>query len=332
MNKSGGLGSLIRNFLFSIVNKEFLIFLFFLALSAIFWLQMTLNETYEKEYRIAVRLTGVPKNVVLTSDEYDTVKVTLKDKGLQLLYFNYAQNLPKISVNFSTYAQADGHGAVPAADIQKLVYQQLPASTKITSVKPERMEFFYNYGLHKKVPVRWMGNVVPESPCFISHVVYQPDSVDVYATRQRLDSITEVHTEPLNCTNFRDTLHIVSRTERIRGAKIVPNKVAVSFITDILTEEQITDIPIRGIHLPKGKVLRTFPSKADVSFVAGVNLFRKLSKNDFSIVVDYNEIAMNPSDKCPIHLKVFPSGISHAKLSVQMVDYLIEEETEDAEP
>ena len=38
---------IVRNFLFSRANREFLIFLFFLALSGIFWLLTTLNETVE---------------------------------------------------------------------------------------------------------------------------------------------------------------------------------------------------------------------------------------------------------------------------------------------
>ena len=56
------ISSLIRNFLFSIVNKEFLIFLFFLLLSGSFWLSMTLDETYEKEISVPIRLVNVPKN------------------------------------------------------------------------------------------------------------------------------------------------------------------------------------------------------------------------------------------------------------------------------
>jgi hypothetical protein len=35
---------IISNFLFSRANREFLIFMFFLALSGIFWLLMTLNQ------------------------------------------------------------------------------------------------------------------------------------------------------------------------------------------------------------------------------------------------------------------------------------------------
>ena len=66
----------VRNFLFSGLNKEFLIFLFFLALSGIFWLMMTLNETTEREFNIPVQLTGVPRNAVITGELADTVHIT----------------------------------------------------------------------------------------------------------------------------------------------------------------------------------------------------------------------------------------------------------------
>ena len=67
----------VRNFLFSGLNKEFLIFLFFLALSGIFWLMMTLNETTEREFNIPVQLTGVPRNAVITGELPDTVHITV---------------------------------------------------------------------------------------------------------------------------------------------------------------------------------------------------------------------------------------------------------------
>jgi hypothetical protein len=77
----------VRNFLFSKANREFLIFLFFLALSGVFWLLMTLNETYEKEVTVPVHITDVPTDIMLTSDEVDTVKVTIRDRGIMLLSY-----------------------------------------------------------------------------------------------------------------------------------------------------------------------------------------------------------------------------------------------------
>lgn len=62
--------------MFSQMNKEFLIFLFFLFLSGMFWLMMTLNETYEQEICVPVKLAGQPTNVVVTSEPDDTLKVT----------------------------------------------------------------------------------------------------------------------------------------------------------------------------------------------------------------------------------------------------------------
>ena len=76
---------IVRNFLFSQANREFLIFLFFLALSGVFWLLMTLNETYEKEVVVPVHITGVPSDVMLTSDEVDTIRITVRDRGILLL-------------------------------------------------------------------------------------------------------------------------------------------------------------------------------------------------------------------------------------------------------
>ncbi|HEY9551294.1 MAG TPA: YbbR-like domain-containing protein, partial [Prevotella sp.] len=72
--------SLVRNFLFSSVNKEFLIFLFFLALSGAFWLSMTLDESYEKELAVPIKMVNIPKNAVITTELEDTVRVTIRDK------------------------------------------------------------------------------------------------------------------------------------------------------------------------------------------------------------------------------------------------------------
>lgn len=94
----------VRNSLSGFVGKEFLIFLFFLALSGIFWLMKTLDETYEKEFPVCVRLTGVPKNIVMTSNLTDTVRVTIRDKGFQLLSYTTSHKLHPVVLNFNTFA------------------------------------------------------------------------------------------------------------------------------------------------------------------------------------------------------------------------------------
>ena len=317
---------IVSDFVFSNTNKDFLVFLFFLGLSGIFWLSLTLNETYEREFSIPVSVVDIPKNAVLTSDEVDTIKMTIRDKGIVLVAYQYGDYLNRLRIPFKNYTRNNGSGSVPASELQKLVYQNLVSSSKITACKPDKLEFFYNYGTHKKVPVRWSGRVIPEELYFISRVDYSPDSVTVYASDEKLDSINIIYTETLNYANFRDTLSITCHLAKLKGVKVVPDRVKINFFTDVLTEENIEGVPIQGINLPEGKVLRTFPAKVTVSFVTGVSVFRNLRPEDFTIVADYNEIKRHPSEKCRITLKNVPPGISRARLDVTLVDYLIENE------
>lgn len=319
-----GIGRFIRLFLFSRGNKEFLIFLFFLALSGAFWLSLTLNDTYEQEFAVPVAVVDVPKNAVLTSDEVDTVKMTIRDKGIFLISYYYGDYLKNIRIHFRSHSHNNGTGTIAAQELQKIVYSRLFTSSKILSTKPDKLEFYYSYGTKKKVPVRWSGRVIPEELYFISRVEYSPDSVTIYASEEKLDSINMVYTEQLNYANFRDTLSVNCRLSKIKSVKMVPDHVQVNFFTDVLTEERIEGIPVQGINMPEGKTLRTFPAKVAVNFVTGVNVYRNLRPQDFTVVVDYNDIKNNPSEKCDIHLKDVPSGISRARLETTQVDYLIE--------
>ena len=316
----------VRDFLFSKTNKEFLTFLFFLALSGIFWLFMTLNETYEKEFCVPITIANVPKNVVLTSDETDTVRMTIRDKGITLITYMYGDGLKKLKANFSSYARHNGVGVITLPELQKLAAQQLASGSKITATKPEKLEFFFNYGAKKRVPVRWSGRVIPEQLYFISRVQYWPDSVDIYASSDKLDSINIIYTEQLNYANFRDTLMVNAHLNKPRSVKTVPDVVKVAFYTDVLTDESLEGIPVQGINLPPGKVLRTFPAKVKVNFVTGVSVYRNLKPEDFTVVADYRELVASPSEKCRIYLKKTPPGISRARLENDEVDYLIEEE------
>ena len=318
----------VRNFVFSTANKEFLIFLFFLALSGIFWLFMTLDEHYEHEILLPIDIVGIPSEVMMTSEETDTLHVTVADEGVAIFSYLYGDGLQHASANFKSYDQGDGTGIISANELKRLVAKRLNSSTKIVSIKPERLKFYYSTGNSKRVPVHWSGRVIPEHLYFISQVKYSPDSVTVYATAERLDSIGTVYTEPLNYAGFRDTLSVDCQLQKMEGVKCVPNRIKVEFFTDVLTEESIDDIPIVGINMPEGKVLRTFPAKVSINFVTGVSVYRNLKPSDSLVVADYNRIKNHPTEKCELTLKKVPNGISRATLAITQVDYLIEDQAE----
>ena len=315
----------VGNFLFRVVNKEFLIFLFFLLLSSTFWLLITLNETYEQEIVIPVHLVDVPKNVVLTSDTTMNVRVTVRDKGYTLLTYKYSKELRPVVLKFKNYAQKTGYGVVTPNELQKLTYQRLFNSSRIVSMKPDKVEFFFNYGLKKRMPVKLVGKITPDISYYVAKVMLKPDSVDVYASREVLDSMKYVTTQPLYIKNLSDTVYREVILTPIRGVKYVPIKTRVAAYPDILTEETI-EVPITAINMPEGKVLRTFPSRVTITFTVGASLFRNIKTNAFKVVADYNELVANPSEKCNIYLRYIPHDVKNARININQVDYLIEEQ------
>ena len=315
----------VRHFLLNSTSKQVFIFLFFLFLSGIFWLILTLNETYEREIKVTMQIRGIPKNVVLTSNETDTLRVTVRDKGWVLMRYLY-EDPRNINIIYKNFDRGNGVGSVSSSDLKRLVTQQMELSTHVSTIKPDRLDFFYNNGERKRVPVRWTGRIIPEHLYFISHVQYWPDSVDVYTSNEKLDSINAVYTEPLNYVGFRDTLMVSCKLSHQKDVKVVPEQIRIGFFTDLLTEESLDGVPIKAINMPQGKVLRTFPPKVKVHFVTGVTQFRMLRPEDFTVIADYREIMQNPSDKCNIYLQASPQGISRATLEIKQVDYLIEDE------
>ncbi len=326
MRRQNQIFKVVGNFLFSSLNKEFLIFLFFLLLSGAFWLMMALNETYEEELKVPVRLVGMPRNAVMTDEPADTVKVTVRDKGFTLVTYKYGHWFRPLTFKFATYANEDqGHGAIPAADIIKQVQSQLYGSSKLLSVKPEKLDFYFTYGASKKVPIRFRGKISTSKSYYLAHTEFLPMMVTAYANKKVLDELKYVEIEPFNYRNLQDTIHQNVRLQKIRGVKLVPSTVRLSVYPDVLTEESI-EVPVSAVNMPAGMVLRTFPSRVTVRFTIGASQFRMIRPEQFSVVVDYQALAENPSDKCTLQLRSVPSSVSKAKLELDKVDYLLEQQ------
>ena len=321
---SSRLTQFIRNLLFSWMNKEFLIFLSFLLLSGAFWLMMSMNDTYEREVKIPVYLDKIPKKVVVTSNTEDTLRVTLRDRGFSLAPYIYGGMMP-IAINFGTYDKGSGKGTVTSSELQKLIYQNIFKSTKIVSLKPDRLDYSYNYGESKKVGLRLQGTIVPSQSYYIAKVKFNPEQVTVYSQKKKLDSIRYIFTEKMDLRNLSDTIIKTVKLAKINGVKCVPAEVEVSIYPDILTETSI-EVPVTTINTPEGKVLRTFPSRIKVIFVAGASTFRNIHPEQFLVVADYNEIVAHPSEKCKLHVKTAPHAARNPRPEIDQVDYLIEGE------
>lgn len=318
---------LAKKCLFLIWNKQFLVFLFFVGISASFWIFTTLNESMKVELEIPVTLTNVPQNVVITTEPPATIHFTARDKGSTLLTYRYAKKFQPIVLDFATCSNGNGYGSLSTADVLKLINAQVANSTQITAVRPQQVEFYYNNGERKRVPVRIVGEFKPSEQYYIAQLRHSPDSVTVYAPREILDTVTAAYTERIYLRDISDTAIVTARFRNVQGMKYAPAKARVTVITDRLVEKTV-QVPVQQVNFPATKVLRTFPAKVNITFQVGMHLYRHITASNFVIVVNYEELIANPSSRVRLSLKSLPPGVRHARISPQEVEYVIEETDE----
>lgn len=314
----------IRNFLLSQNSREFLVFLFFLFIAGAFWLLQTLNNDYEAELSIPVRMRGVPNNVVMTSEPPSELRVKVKDKGTVLLNYMLGKSFYPVNLDFNDYAKSNSHVRIFASEFEKKILSQLNASTRLLSIKPDTLEYIYSTGKSKLVPVRLQGRVAAARQYYISDTLYSPDSVLVYAPKKILDTMTVAYTERLQMEGIVDTLKRRVALAPVKGAKFVPRAIDLTFPVDVYTEKTV-EVPVHGINFPADKLLRTFPSKVKITFQVGLGRFRDIKASNFVLNVSYEELIKLGSDKYTVKLKSLPAGVSNVRIVPAQVDFLIEQ-------
>lgn len=309
-------------------NKQTLIFLFFLSLSTAFWFLQVLNEVHEEEFDLRIDQKNLPKGIVITSDLPASLRVSIKDRGATLLNYKYNRTLPDLTLDPSLFTAQEGHIRILTSELVKQIRPSLSASSQITSIKPDTLDIYYNHGRSKRVPVRLLGDIsTANGYTIIGKECLTPDSATVFATQAVLDTISAVYIRAALLPAFKNSSSIVANLHAIRGVKITPSRVKISFVVDRLVEKRLT-VPIGSIHVPERQLLRTFPSQTEVIFQVPMSLYRSIQPSHFTVVADHSQASPNEdtpeSAKCRLVVLKYPSVVSHVRLAENEVEYILE--------
>lgn len=314
----------LRNCFSKIWNKQFLTFFFFLLLSAMFWTFQTLNEVYEEDFIVPLEMKGIPGNVVITSDLPKQVSIRIRDKGVTLLSYRYGKLLPGLTIDHQQHSNPSGHVRLLTSELLKPLTDALLPGSQIVATRPDTLEYYYNYGLHKRVPVRLQGSIRPEKSYYLSQIKLSPDSVIVYAAKSLLDTITGAYVKPVYFSDVADTLRQRVEIQPVRGAKFTSTQVELIAIADRMVEKTV-QVPVQGVNFPATKLLRTFPSKVNITFQVSMNRYRDITADNFVVVVNYEELINQQSNTCRLALKSIPDGAGRVRIEPEEVEFVIEE-------
>lgn len=315
-----------RTFLLSKRSREVAVFMFFVCISALFWFIQTLNETFEMQLDFPMQLTNVPANVVVTTNLPPTLSVTVRDKGTSLFRYETRNVVQPVVVDFDEHDDGSlyGHVILTHSEVQSQVSAVLAASTRIVTMNPDTLEYFYSRGESKRVVVVPRGHVQTDPLYYLADLTCQPDSITVWGPFDVLDTLRAVYTIPTNVTDLTGDQRKTVKLSVPRGLKLVPDEVELIADVDMYTEKTV-EVPIVGTNFPAGYTLRTFPSMAQVTFRVGSKNYKNITADNFVITATYEELIALPQDAgLQLQLRSLPEGTSQVRISPSQVDFLIE--------
>ena len=311
-------------------RQEVLTFLVFVLIATFFWFIQTASQENDGEYTVEFRIDNLPSSTVFTSQVPQQFRVTIKDKNINLINYSYNNLLDTLTVDFDSYADANGNFRLSSAEIQALLINKLFSTTQITSVSPSLIDARFAVTKGKKVPVVLSANISAAANYRCLPAIVTPDSVVVHAPNAILDTISMISTNYYEAYNRKDTLDLTLPLQLAVGVKSTPAIVRVMVPVARYVEKVITDLPINVSDVPAGLNLTLFPNKANVSCLVDFSHYKDINAEDFYLSVSYKSIKSATQKTIPIEVISYanPGIVDHVKLHITEVEYIIEEVAE----
>lgn len=150
-----------------------------------------------------------------------------------------------------------------------------------------------------------------------------PNEVKILGTKELVENITEVVTEYTVFENLKATSQLPAKLKAIEGISFEPNVVDIYIPIYEFTERSF-EIPILSKNTPSTLDVKFFPSRAKISFSVTLDNYKKISPDDFEIMIDYNSLRKLETDQVELKLTKYPSFILNPKLSPEAVEFLFE--------
>lgn len=313
----------VKEGLRTVKGRNALTFLVFLAISAVFWVLMALNDEVQHDYRLKLKLAGFPENMTIISGANPTVSVSVKDKGSALMKFTW-NTQPELTVNYDEFSKAGDHNLLMTqAQLNSAVRNIFGSSATIIAVRPDSLSLHYTTNPGVPVKVRIDADVRPApSAVAFGRVTLSTDTVMLYSNSKERSRIKTLTTQPIILTGLTDTAHVSAALIVPPGMRAVPSQIKVTIpVEPLVTKTRKVEISQRNV--PAGKRLVTFPSMAEVDYLLPKSLYNS-DASPVKAVVDFS--AYRPGDKkLPVTVLPLPNYYRFVSVRPSEVEFVIEE-------
>jgi len=312
------------------INKDMMIFTFFLFLSFIFWFLNSLEKEIQAEVRYPVRYVNLPENRVLSEDIPSKLTLLLEGSGYSILKIKlYGSRTPvALDVSDVNYRRVRGSSdlnyyIITSGLVQKLT-NQLRSECRITSVQPDTLFFSLDRIISRTVPVFADIELTTDKQFFVKgDIIIEPDSVTITGPKKIIDTTSSVSTRKRKLTGLSETVKKNYPLSVNNRFSISEKKVAITIPVEQFTEAGVT-VPVKIINTPDSIDIKIFPDEVSVKCLVAISDYKKINDMPFEIVLDIGKADLNSSEKLPVEIINVPPFVKSLRFTPESVDFLIE--------
>jgi hypothetical protein len=311
-------------------DGKFMVFLFFLFLSTVFWFLSALSKNYSSIVTCNVRYTNFPKKKFLTGNLPNKLSVKINGFGFSILRHNLTTQFYPVIVDVENLQlrKASKTDSTKYVGLTSMIYSeianQMSSDISIIDVNPDTLLFEFTDILDKRVPVKPDVETSFDKQFMMNGTITtKPDYIVISGPRTIISKINSVSTRKKRYVKLNEPVKELVSLISVKGIEMYQKEVEVNIPVEKYTEASLK-LPIEVINRPGGVVLRIFPNQIQISFLVALSEYKKVKANQFRVVVDYNSVVNNPGNKLKVDVTNSPANIHSQKFEPSYVEYLIE--------
>lgn len=293
-----------------------------LVLALCAWIVVTLSTTYNYNVREILTFKNAPLKRAFHSLQSDTVNVTVKGSGWQMLLSKMNEQNHIIKVDLS---KLDSEAYVVLSAQLAEINSEKALDNQIIAITPDTLYFDFSNRSVRRVPVQLVKSVKYRQQYTQSgDVIIKPAYVTISGPSNRIDKIKYWRTDSLSLKNIGESVSTQINLEASAegNISIYPKTVQVNIPVDEFTEKTL-ELPVKLVGNVDFFNVKVFPQKVKVTFTTSLNRYTDIDEELFEAQADLNLWRMYGYNTLPVKVTRLPAYCKIVNVEPHNIDFIV---------
>lgn len=302
-------------------RRRLSVFFTCLVLAALAWLFTNLSNPDTFTIKRVITYRNIPQKRAFHSLQSDTVAITVRGTGWEMLFSQMDDNSKTINVNLQPL-NTNNYVAL-SSQIKTVIVNN--ESHDVVSFNPDTLYFDFLNRTVKRVPIKLVNDIKYEKQFGQSNnVIIRPSYVTLDGPSNRIDKITAWYTDSLVTDKVNETIRAKVNLEAPTEGNITiyPKAVDVVIPVDEFTEKTL-EIPVKLLGNNQYYNVKIFPEKVKVTFTTSLKRYAETDEDFFEADADLALWKNQGYSTLPVKLIRVPPFCKIISVDPPNVDFII---------